>query len=135
VLGGLSVWGVGHSEPDRRYYGTRMALFLAATFYATAALAGYAVEVPFGVLGLVLDPLDRAPARRGHLLELHHLAQHHLPRPRRRTLVVRFVRTGGMSMLTMMGGNPDDGGSENAHSHHHRAPWAAALRSRFPGRP
>ena len=41
----------------RKYYGTRMALFLLATLYAASVLAGYAVEVIFGVLGLI--PADR----------------------------------------------------------------------------
>jgi hypothetical protein len=34
-------------------------------------------------------------------------------------LVVRFVRTGGVPMLRMMGGNPDNAGE---HDHHHNAP-------------
>ncbi len=37
----------------RRYYGTRMTAFLFITFYAAMALAGYAVELVFGALGLV----------------------------------------------------------------------------------
>src|SRR2546426_11472857 len=41
----------------RRYYGTRTALFIAGTFYATTVAAGYAVEVLFGLLHLV--PHDR----------------------------------------------------------------------------
>ena len=32
----------------RKYYGTRMALFLFATFYAAMVLAGYAIEILFG---------------------------------------------------------------------------------------
>src|SRR5438034_11253896 len=37
----------------RKYYGTRMALFITATFYVTMVAAGYAIEVLFGVLHLV----------------------------------------------------------------------------------
>ena len=102
----------------RRYYGTRMALFLAAAFYATAALAGYAVELLFGVLGLVPDrstahlPDEGITWNYTTWLNIAFLVL-------AAALVVRFVRTGGMSMLAMMGGNPDDGGPEDAHSHHH----------------
>ena len=35
----------------RRYYGTRMALLLGGAMYATAAIAGYLVELVFGALG------------------------------------------------------------------------------------
>src|ERR1700749_1416287 len=44
----------------RKYYGGRMALFLLGTFYAAMAVAGYAVELVFGGLGLIPD---RARAR------------------------------------------------------------------------
>ena len=37
----------------RKYYGTRMMLFILATFYATMAAAGYLVELIFGGLGLI----------------------------------------------------------------------------------
>jgi hypothetical protein len=37
----------------RRYYGGRVTVFLFVTFYAAMALAGYAVEILFGALGLI----------------------------------------------------------------------------------
>src|SRR2546430_2257078 len=37
----------------RKYYGWRMAAFIAATFYATMVLAGYAIELAFNLLRLV----------------------------------------------------------------------------------
>src|SRR5208282_2932178 len=37
----------------RKYYGTKMMLFILGTFYVTMAAAGYLVEIIFGVLGLV----------------------------------------------------------------------------------
>ena len=102
----------------RRYYGTRMALFLACTFYATAALAGYAVELLFGVAGWIPDRADSRLPDEGitwnyttwlNIVFLVLAA----------ALVVRFVRTGGMPMLAMMGGNPDDHGpDQDAHAHH-----------------
>ena len=41
----------------RKYYGLKMSAFLLVTFYAAMVLAGYIVEVVFGVLGLV--PAER----------------------------------------------------------------------------
>src|SRR6266516_6913456 len=37
----------------RKYYGTRMAVFLFCTFYAAMAGAGYVIEILFGGLGLI----------------------------------------------------------------------------------
>ena len=42
----------------RKYYGTRMMLFLLATFYATMVLGGYAVELIFGAAGLIPTTRD-----------------------------------------------------------------------------
>ena len=41
----------------RKYYGKKMAIFLALTFYGASALAGYAVELVFGVTRLI--PTER----------------------------------------------------------------------------
>ena len=41
----------------KKYYGTRMMLFIFGSFYLTMALAGYIVELLFSGLGLV--PTDR----------------------------------------------------------------------------
>ena len=104
----------------RRYYGTRMALFLAGTFYATAALAGYAVELLFGGLGLIPDratahlPTEGITWNYTTWLNIVFLVM-------AAALVVRFVRTGGLPMLAMMGGSPDDGQDGGGHhSQHHR---------------
>jgi uncharacterized membrane protein YraQ (UPF0718 family) len=104
----------------RRYYGAKMALLIAGTFYVTMAAAGYVVEVVFGGLGLVPD---RASA---HLptggiswnyttwLNIVFLLVAGL-------LVLRFVRSGGMPMLKMMNGDPDtphDHGDHDSHGDH-----------------
>ena len=104
----------------RRYYGAKMALLIAGTFYVTMAAAGYVVEVVFGGLGLVPD---RASA---HLptggiswnyttwLNIVFLLVAGL-------LVLRFVRSGGMPMLKMMNGDPDtphDHGDHGSHGDH-----------------
>jgi uncharacterized protein len=96
----------------RKYYGTRMALFVFGTFFAATVGAGYLVELLFGVTGLT--PTDRS----ARVVEagvswnyttwlnivfiLLGLA-----------LVLRFFRSGGRDMLKMMGGAPD------AEEHHH----------------
>jgi hypothetical protein len=98
----------------RKYYGTRMALFVFGTFYAATVGAGYLVELLFGVTGLT--PTDRT----SRIVEagitwnyttwlnivflLLGLA-----------LVLRFFRSGGRDMLKMMGGAPD---ADEHHQHH-----------------
>ena len=102
----------------RKYYGWRTALYITGTFYVAMVIAGYLVEILFGTTGLV-PSTRRAKVMDAGIswnyttwLNIAFLAL-------AAALVVRFVRTGGMSMLAMMGGNPDDGGSEDAHSHHY----------------
>jgi uncharacterized membrane protein YraQ (UPF0718 family) len=91
----------------RKYYGTRMALFIAATFYATMVAAGYVIEVLFGLLHLV--PQERTAKvvdaavhwNYTTFLNFGFLLLAGL-------LIVRFVRSGGAQMLTMMGGGPNE---------------------------
>jgi uncharacterized protein len=85
----------------RKYYGTRMTLFIFATFYATMVAAGYVIEILFGVTGLT--PTERNV----DVIEAHfswnyttylNIAFLILAA----ALVVRFVRSGGVPMLKMM---------------------------------
>jgi hypothetical protein len=97
----------------RRYYGTRTALLLGLALYATATLAGYAVELLFTWFGWIPS---RASA---HLpdggiswnyttwLNIVFLLIAGL-------LIYRFIRTGGLPMLRMMNGSPD---AEPGHDH------------------
>jgi uncharacterized membrane protein YraQ (UPF0718 family) len=91
----------------RKYYGTRMMLTLLVGFYVTMALGGYVVEVLFGVLGLVPDASDVQVVEQGitwnytTYLNIVALALSAV-------LLVRFLRTGGREMLSMMGGEPED---------------------------
>jgi uncharacterized protein len=100
----------------RKYYGPRMALFLLGTFYATMAAAGYVVELVFGGLGLIPDPAQAKVPDEGvswdytTWLNIVFLVLAAI-------LVVRFVRTGGVAMLRMMGGSPD--GHEHDHTDAH----------------
>jgi uncharacterized protein len=102
----------------RKYYGTRMALVLAGTFYVTMVTAGYLVEILFGVLRLI--PTGERNARVGmdgiswnytSVLNIILLIVAAL-------LVWRFLTTGGRAMLAMMGGGPDDMGAHDHDAHH-----------------
>jgi len=111
----------------RKYYGWRMAAFVAGTFYATMVLAGYTVELIFG--GLRLVPKQRnATVIEAHIswnyttwLNIAFLAV-------AAVLLVRFVTSGGLPMLRMMGGSPDahdhSGRTDDQQAavHHHRPP-------------
>ncbi|MDH6141437.1 MULTISPECIES: permease [Kitasatospora] len=91
----------------RKYYGRRMAYFLLATFYAAMVLAGYLVEFLFGGLGLIPDQRDATIPMEGiswNYTSWLNIAFLLLAA----VLVIRFFRTGGMAMMHMMGGGPDD---------------------------
>jgi uncharacterized membrane protein YraQ (UPF0718 family) len=101
----------------RKYYGARMAWFLLGTFYATMVAAGYAVELVFGSLGLIPDPAQAKLPDQGvswnyttwlNIVFLILAA----------ALIVRFVCTGGVAMLRMMGGSPDSHDHMDAHVSH-----------------
>ncbi|WP_375424358.1 permease [uncultured Friedmanniella sp.] len=113
----------------RKYYGARMAAFLAGTFYLASVVAGYVVEILFGVLGLV-------PAQRHARVEMAQISWNYTTYLNiaflllAAVLVVRFLRSGGPAMMKMMGGGPDDmaGGDHAGHDqmnhsgsqvHHH----------------
>jgi uncharacterized membrane protein YraQ (UPF0718 family) len=90
----------------RKYYGGRMALFIFGTFYAAMAGAGYIIEIIFGGLGLIPSPSSAKIPDQGvswdytTWLNIAFLAL-------AAVLVIRFARTGGGMMLTMMGGPPE----------------------------
>jgi uncharacterized protein len=94
----------------RKYYGAAMALFLLGTFYTAMATAGYIVEFVFGGLGLIPSQARARIPDQGISWDYTTwlnivfglLAA---------ALVARFVRTGGLAMLRMMGGSPDSHGS------------------------
>jgi len=89
----------------RKYYGTRMMLFILASFYVTMALAGYAVEFLFGGLGLV--PTTRHAKVTEMAIHWNYTTALDLVALLMAAgLIYRFVRSGGMPMLKMMGGAP-----------------------------
>ncbi|GII59454.1 membrane protein [Planotetraspora thailandica] len=89
----------------RKYYGPRAAAFIAGTFYVTMAAAGYIVELIFWAVGLT--PQERsARVVEAHItwnyttwLNVAFLAL-------AAVLFVRFLATGGLPMMRMMGGAP-----------------------------
>jgi uncharacterized protein len=122
----------------RKYYGAKMAGFLLVTFYASMAAAGYVIELVFGGLGLVPDRAAAKLPDQGiswdyttwlNIVFLILAA----------VLVTRFVRSGGLPMLRMMGGEPD--GAMEGHAHHdmaghgHGPVSAAGSRSQTPPSP
>jgi uncharacterized membrane protein YraQ (UPF0718 family) len=89
----------------RRYYTTRMMVFLGLTLYAVSVVGGYVVEILFGALGLV-------PEERNAQVEMANPTWNYttwlnlLFLALAAVFVVRFFRTGGRPMLGMMGGGP-----------------------------
>ena len=99
----------------RKYYGTRMMLFILATFYATMAAAGYLIELIFGSLGLI-------PAGR-HARVIEASVQWNYTTVLNIVFLIlaaalcyRFARTGGIPMLKMMGGPPDTASDQHDHA-------------------
>jgi uncharacterized protein len=90
----------------RKYYGTRMMLAILVIFYATMAAAGYIVEFAFGGLGLI--PAERAAKIAEAGITWNYTTVLNIVFLLLATaLLVRFFRSGGRPMLTMMGGSPD----------------------------
>jgi uncharacterized membrane protein YraQ (UPF0718 family) len=97
----------------RKYYGTRMMLFILATFYATMAAAGYLVELIFGSLGLI--PVGRhAKVIEASIQWNYTTVLNIIFLILAAALCYRFTRTGGIPMLKMMGGAPDTGSEHHA---------------------
>lgn len=89
----------------RKYYGWPVMLRILGVFYVAIVVAGYLVEMLFGLTGLAPDPSSARLPDEGiswnytTWLNIAALALASV-------LVWRFVRTGGTKMLTMMGGDP-----------------------------
>jgi uncharacterized membrane protein YraQ (UPF0718 family) len=89
----------------RKYYGIRTSLFITGTFYAAMVTAGYLVELIFGTAGLV-------PKKRHAVVMEEHITWNYTSWLNiaflllAGVLLIRFIRTGGLPMLRMMGGSP-----------------------------
>jgi uncharacterized membrane protein YraQ (UPF0718 family) len=91
----------------RKYYGTRMMLFILGSFYVTMVAAGYIVEILFNVLGLVPTTRDAKVGEMGvqwdYTTVLNIVAILVAV-----GLIIRFVRSGGLPMLHEMNRAPDE---------------------------
>jgi uncharacterized protein len=97
----------------RKYYGTTAALRITGIFYLAMVTAGYVVELVFTPLGLV--PTTRNATVLDAAIEWNYTTWLNIAfLVLALVLVVRFVRTGGVPMLRMMGGAPEPTGG----SHH-----------------
>jgi uncharacterized membrane protein YraQ (UPF0718 family) len=103
----------------RKYYGTRMMLFILGTFYATMVIAGYVIEFLFGAIGLI--PSGRhAKVVEASITLNYTTVLNILFLVLAALLVYRFVRSGGIPMLRGMGGGPETAGGHTeggAHAH------------------
>jgi uncharacterized protein len=100
----------------RKYYGAKMALFIAGTFYLSMAAAGYVIEFVFGVLHLIPD--DRAAKVAEASVQWNYTSFLNIAfLVVAGVLIVRFIRTDGVPMLKMMNGEPDDMAGHEQHGH------------------
>jgi uncharacterized protein len=118
----------------RKYYGVRMTWYLLLTFYLSMVIAGWIVELLFGVLGLVPEE------RHAHVVEAsvswnYTTFLNIVFLVLAAVLVARFLRTGGPTMLRMMNMTPADG-SEHDHGGDatYTCPMHPEVRSSTPGR-
>jgi hypothetical protein len=93
----------------RKYYGTKMTLFILATFYVTMAAAGYLIELIFGGLGLIPAGRD-AKVTEASVQWNYTTVLNIIFLIIAAAMCYRFVRTGGIPMLKMMGGVPGPDG-------------------------
>jgi uncharacterized membrane protein YraQ (UPF0718 family) len=101
----------------KKYYGKRAAWFLLWTFFVAMAAAGYVIELLFTAFGWV-------PGRDGMTVMTEGVSWNYTTFLNIAFLVLaavltlRFFRSGGMAMLRMMGGAPDEHHDHAAHQRH-----------------
>ncbi len=102
----------------RKYYGWKVMGYILLTFYVTMAAAGYVVEFLFEALGIVPHNRNVAAITEGmqwnytSVLNIIFLLLAII-------LVIRFIRTGGLPMLRMMGKPAHEMEHEHAEEMHH----------------
>ncbi|AGC61819.1 permease [Mycobacterium liflandii 128FXT] len=101
----------------RKYYGTKMMLTLLGTFYVSMVVAGYLIGLIFGAANLIPRQRSATVLHAGiswnyttwlNIIFLGIAA----------VLVTRFITSGGMPMLRMMGGSPEAEGHQHGHQCH-----------------
>ena len=101
----------------RKYYGIKMALALLGTFYVAMVAAGYLTELIFGTAHLVPSSRNATVMQAGiswnytTWLNIAFLVLAAI-------LVARFITSGGLPMLRMMGGSPEARPDQSDRSHH-----------------
>jgi uncharacterized protein len=99
----------------RKYYGTKMMLVLLGTFYLSTVCAGYLVELLFGAANLI--PAQRNAKVTNAAISWDYTTWLNIAfLAVAAVFIIRFVTTGGVPMLRMMGGPPGD---EPACAGHH----------------
>lgn len=102
----------------RKYYGWKVMSYIFITFYITMAAAGYIVEFLFEALGIIPQNRNVVAFSEGiqwnytTILNIIFLVIAAL-------LIVRFLRTGGVSMLKMMNTSEHDMGEHEHHGMEH----------------
>ncbi|MDT5258268.1 MAG: uncharacterized protein QOD10_3348 [Mycobacterium sp.] len=100
----------------RKYYGTRMMLTLLGTFYAAMVAAGYLVELLFGATSLI--PKQRNATVMQAAISWNYTTWLNIAfLVVAAILIARFITTGGLPMLRMMGGSPDAGHEHSPECH------------------
>jgi uncharacterized membrane protein YraQ (UPF0718 family) len=98
----------------RKYYGTAMMLTILGTFYLAMVAAGYLIELIFGATHLI--PHQRNATVMEAAISWNYTTWLNIVfLVIAALLVVRFVTSGGMPMLRMMGGAPEPGSAEHPH--------------------
>ncbi|HUP26219.1 MAG TPA: permease [Candidatus Limnocylindrales bacterium] len=91
----------------KKYYGFKMAAFLFGTFYVAMVVAGYAIELLFGLLRLT-PPMRNAKVLDPTMTFNYTSVLNVVFLLIAGALVWRFLRTGGPTMLKMMNQNHND---------------------------
>lgn len=100
----------------RKYYGSRISLFLLVLFYASMSLAAFVVEFIFGAFHLIPEQRHAQIAEAAihwnytTVLNIIFLVVAAL-------MVIRFLRTGGPAMIRMMSAKRPDTFDHGAHQH------------------
>jgi uncharacterized membrane protein YraQ (UPF0718 family) len=101
----------------RKYYGAAAAIRITGIFYLAMVVAGYAIELIFGGLGLV--PSERSTTVLEASFEWNYTTWLNLAFIALSImLIARFVRTGGPAMLREMSTMPDESGPREHHHGH-----------------
>jgi uncharacterized membrane protein YraQ (UPF0718 family) len=100
----------------RKYYGTKMTLTLLGTFYVAMVVAGYLIELIFGTANLI--PSSRSATVMQAAISWNYTTWLNIVfLVIAAILVVRFITSGGLQMVRMMGGSPEATNGHHDHSH------------------